>query len=310
MDRRTEWVMHVWGKKRDKLELTDVEKFHIDMLKMFQDQQKQFDRIIVNIAMDDINDLKLYEFLKCNILKVIKNKNVAILACQNEKDKGEYVTFRPYVFDRIGKDVNVFYSHFKGYNTFFKVMKESYPTRISNLCEKFWSYIMYRYSLQDLKDVDEKLKDHSTYCWYVLKNDVDDVNIGFYNEYHQYIQDGNDTLKGYVEDNYHKHSPGGFMWYNLKRLDEVLESKPEVKNITTEYIQEHSDNCKVGLFTHFSELFLMNYLKDEECYSLNDYNKEFHEMIGTPYTGIYPSKKIAREFIPDFEKYLIDNGLI
>ena len=100
------------------------------------------------------------------------------------------------------------------------------------------------------------------------------------------------------------------MWYNLKRLGEVLESKPEVKNITTEYILEHSDNCKVGLCTHFGELYLMNYLNVEECYSLNDFDKEFHEMIGTPYTGIYPLKKVAREFIPDFEKYLMDNDII
>ena len=28
---RTEWVMHVWGKKRETLELNDVEKFHIDL---------------------------------------------------------------------------------------------------------------------------------------------------------------------------------------------------------------------------------------------------------------------------------------
>ena len=27
---RTEWVIHIWGKKRDTLELNGVEKFHID----------------------------------------------------------------------------------------------------------------------------------------------------------------------------------------------------------------------------------------------------------------------------------------
>ena len=71
---RTEWVMHVWGKKRDKLELTDVEKFHIDMLKMFQDQHKRFDRIIVNFAMDDIQDLNLYHFLKSKIQRLSRIK--------------------------------------------------------------------------------------------------------------------------------------------------------------------------------------------------------------------------------------------
>ena len=54
---RTEWVMHVWGKKRETLELNDVEKFHIDMLKQYKEQIKSFDKILVNIALDDINDL-------------------------------------------------------------------------------------------------------------------------------------------------------------------------------------------------------------------------------------------------------------
>ena len=29
---RTEWVIHIWGKKRDNLELTSQEKFHMDMI--------------------------------------------------------------------------------------------------------------------------------------------------------------------------------------------------------------------------------------------------------------------------------------
>ena len=38
--------MHVWGKKRDILKLNLVEKFHLDMLKTFQDQQKKFDELM------------------------------------------------------------------------------------------------------------------------------------------------------------------------------------------------------------------------------------------------------------------------
>ena len=61
---RTEWVIHVWGKKRDSLELNQVEKFHIDMLRTFQNQQKKFDKILINIALDDIDDMNLFNFLK------------------------------------------------------------------------------------------------------------------------------------------------------------------------------------------------------------------------------------------------------
>ena len=73
MENRNEWVMHVWGKKRDVLELTWVEKFHIDMLRLFQNQQKKFDKILISIALDDVNDLKLFDFLKGEISKVLVN---------------------------------------------------------------------------------------------------------------------------------------------------------------------------------------------------------------------------------------------
>ena len=81
---RTEWVMHVWGKKRETLELNDVEKFHIDMLRMFQLQQKKFDKILINIALDDVNDMNLFNFLKDEIGKVLVNDNVEFKYCQND----------------------------------------------------------------------------------------------------------------------------------------------------------------------------------------------------------------------------------
>ena len=61
---RTEWVIHIWGKKRDNLELNNIEKFHIDMLKQYKEQIKSFDKILVNIALDDINDSELFNFLQ------------------------------------------------------------------------------------------------------------------------------------------------------------------------------------------------------------------------------------------------------
>ena len=85
---RTEWVMHVWGKNRDTLELNEVEKFHIDMLKLFQDQQKKFDKILINITIDDVNDLTLFNFLKNEISKVLVNPNVEFKYCQNDSTKG------------------------------------------------------------------------------------------------------------------------------------------------------------------------------------------------------------------------------
>ena len=308
--RRNEWVMHVWGKKRDTLELTDVEKFHIDMLNMLHNQQKEFDKILINIALDDINDMNLFNFLKQEIGNALVNDNVEFKYCQNDKKMCEYVTFRPYVFDRIGEDVNIFYSHFKGYNTFLVIRKDSFPIRVAEISEMFWSYIMYRYSLDNIKDVNEKLNDHCTYSWFVMKYNEENTNNTYFNEYHKHMQSGDEMLKECVGDDLHKHSPGGFSWYNLKRLGDVLENKPLIKNISSEYIQKISDINKASLFTHFSEVFLMNYLKTDECYSARDFNKELKEIPCTLYTVLYPSKKIAREYIPYFEKYLIDNELI
>ena len=308
--RRNEWVMHVWGKKRDTLELNDVEKFHIYVLNMVQDRHKEFDKILVNIALDDVNDIDLFNFLKEEIGKVLVNDNVEFKYCQNDRKMCEYVTFRPYVFDRIGEDVNIFYSHFKGYNTFLIVKKESFPMRVAEMCEMFWSYIMYRYSFDNIEDAKEKLNDHSTYSWYVMKDKVNNASTEYFNDYHKIIQSGDESFKEYIEDDLHKHCPGGFSWYNLKRLGEVLENKPLIREIPIDYLLKVSDENKVNLCTHFSETYLMNYLKEEECYSLRDYNKELIGMPGTLYTEIYSSKKIGREYLKDFEKYLIDNKLI
>ena len=301
--------MHVWGKKRDTLELNQVEKFHLDMLKTFQDQQKKFDRILVNIAIDDVNDLRLFEFLKKEIGSVLVNDNVEFRYCQNDPIKGEYVTFRPYVFDRIGEDVDIFYSHFKGYGTSVTVYKESFPMRIVDLCEMFWTYIMYNYSL-NMKDVEKNLKKNSTYGWYMMRNKEDRHCIGFYDDYHNCLQEGDERFKEYVADDLHKHYPGSFAWYNMKNIGKSLKDKPLITSVTDEYLLRQSAGKDVGLCTHFCEVYLMNFLKEDECYSVNDFDEQICNMSNTMYTELYPAKTVAREHLKGFEKYLIDNGLI
>ena len=306
---RTEWVMHVWGKKRDTLELNQVEKFHLDILKTFGDQQRRFDRILVNIALDDVNDQTLFEFLKKEIGSVLVNDNVEFRYCQNDPIKGEYVTFRPYVFDRIGEDVDIFYSHFKGYESCVTVYKESFPMRIVDLCEMFWTYIMYNYSL-NMKDVEKNLKKNSTYGWYMMRNKEDRHCIGFYDDYHNCLQEGDERFKEYVADDLHKHYPGSFAWYNMKNIGKSLKDKPLITSVTDEYLLRQSVGKDVGLCTHFCEVYLMNFLKEDECYSVNDFNEQLRNMHNTVYSELYPAKTVAREHLKGFEKYLIENGLI
>ena len=306
---KTEWVMHVWGRKRDTLELNQVEKFHLDILKTFQEQHRRFDRILVNIALDDVNDQNLFEFLKKEIGSVLINDNVEFRYCQNDPIKGEYVTFRPYVFDRIGEDVDIFYSHFKGYGTSVTVYKESFPMRIVDLCEMFWAYIMYKYSL-NMKDVEKNLKKNSTYGWYMMRNKEDRHCIGFYDDYHNCLQEGDERFKEYVADDLHKHYPGSFAWYNMKNIGKSLKDKPLITSVTDEYLLRQSVGKDVGLCTHFCEVYLMNFLKEDECYSVNDFDEQICNMSNTMYTELYPAKTVAREHLKGFEKYLIDNGLI
>lgn len=306
---KMEWVIHVWGKKRDTLELTDVEKFHIDMLKMFQEQQKRFDRIIVNIALDDINDMDLFNFLKKEIDSAIIIKNVEYKFCQNEKDMGEYVTFRRYVFDRIGEDVNVFYTHFRGYHSYLKVGRESYPMRVVKLNEMFWSYIMYRYSL-DLDDVQDKLNDKCMYSWYVLSGNDEGLSIGYCREYFKTLYAGDSRFVGMEADDLNKHSPGSFNWYNLKNIRTELMSKPFVTAVTTEYLLSQRTASGTCMCPHFSELYLPRFLETNNLYSVKNFNEEMKKMPGTLYTAIYAGKLIGREFLEDFEIYLIENELI
>ena len=308
MKNRTEWVMHVWGRKRDSLELNGVEKFHLDMMKKMSKQISKFDKIFVNIAMDDESDDDLYNLLKDEISKVLLCKCVEFNRCQNDPLKCEYVTFRKYVFDRIGEDVNIFYSHFKGYGSNVNVFRSSFPIRILDICEKFWSYAMYMDSLKDFKGVQDVLNGgKSVYCWLMHKDNV--TNRQYFENYHSMIQSGNEVYKNLVEDDLCKHSPGSFCWFNMKALKEALKDKPEVVNIDDGYIG-YCSNEEKSLYIHFCELYLMNFLKVDDIYSVREYDENWKKVIGVIYCDIYPSKLVCREYLSSFDKYLIETNQI
>ena len=181
--------------------------------------------------------------------------------------------------------------------------------RIVDLCEMFWTYIMYNYSL-NMKDVEKNLKKNSTYGWYMMRNKEDRHCIGFYDDYHNCLQEGDERFKEYVADDLHKHYPGSFAWYNMKNIGKSLKDKPLITSVTDEYLLRQSVGKDVGLCTHFCEVYLMNFLKEDECYSVNDFNEQLRNMHNTVYSELYPAKTVAREHLKGFEKYLIENGLI
>lgn len=312
---KTEWVIHIWGKEREKLKLTPQEKFHIDMIKRYD--HSIFDKVLINIAMYDINDLSLFEFLKKELLEVFSDvKEVDIRKCQNDRLLCEYVTYRPYVWDRIGEDVRIFYSHFKGYISNVRILGEcAYPERNMVLNEYYWSYLMYRMSLSE-EYIDEMKKSFDTgkdvYCWCLL----DESNLDYI-----YIPEDGDYYTSFfkgIEENvpnitkFYKsmtiHSPGSFVWYDMKNIyNHIGESVINKISLDDDMLKN------VGSTIHYCELYIWRFLDIEnikEQTYINNMRQQFYSMRNSSYTQMYCSKKICCQYIKDFEKYIIHNKLI
>ena len=313
---RTEWVIHIWGKQRDNLEFTPQEKFHIDMIRNID--HSIFDRILINIAMYDINDQSLFNFLKGELMKVFSDVDeVDIRKCQNDKCLCEYVTYRPYVWDRIGEDVRIFYSHFKGYISNVQMFgAHSYPERNLLINEYYWSYLMYR-MLLDKEYVDEMKTSFDMgkdiYCWCLLdESNLEYIYIpeegDYYIAYFRGIEKNVPNIKKYyIKESMAIHSPGSFVWYDMKNIYEHV----------GEYINEislDSEMLKEVLSTrHYCELYIYRFLKRENIQEqtfINDMRKQFSSIRNSSYTQLYCSKKICHKYIKEFDKYIIQNKLI
>lgn len=313
---RTEWVIHIWGKEREGLKLTQQEKFHIDMIRNYD--HSIFDKVLINIAMYDINDISLFEFLKNKLVDIFSDiKEVEIIKCQNDRLLCEYVTFRPYVWDRIGEDVRIFYSHFKGYVSNVKLLGEySYPMRNIVINEYYWSYLMYRMSLGE-EYVDEMKKSFDSgkdvYCWCLLdKTNLEYIYIpeegDYYTSYFSGIEENApDVKKFYNDESMTIHSPGSFVWYDMKNI----------YNHIGEYIDEISLDSNmlksIGSTIHYCELYIWRFLNikniQEQTY-INNMRIQFSSIRNNTYTQLYCSKKICKEYIKEFDTYIIQNKII
>ena len=313
---RTEWVIHIWGKERDSLELTPQEKFHMDMIGNYD--HSIFDKVLINIAMYDINDENLFEFLKNKLLDLFSDvKEVDIRRCQNDRMLCEYVTFRPYVWDRIGEDVRIFYSHFKGYVSNVQMLGEyAYPKRNITINEYYWSYLMYRMSLgkeyvTEMKKSFDLGKD--VYCWCLL----DETNLkyihipeegNYYTSYFKGIEENvPDIKKFYVKENMASHSPGSFVWYDMKNIYNHIGNNIYKISLDSEMLKS------VDSARHYCELYIWRFLKLENIQEqtfINNMRKQFSSIRNSSYTQLYCSKKICKEYIKDFDKYIIQNKLI
>jgi hypothetical protein len=303
---RTEWVIHIWGKKRDNLEFTPQEKFHINMIKSYN--HYIFDKVLINIAMDDINDEKLFNFFKRELLDAFSDiKDIDIRKCQNDTMLCEYVTFRPYVWDRIGEDVRIFYSHFKGYVTNVRILRESYPMRNILINEYYWSYLMYRMLLGD-EYIEEMTKSFNIgkciYCWCLVDKTNFEHTLGedYYSSYFKCIDEIAPSIKNfYAKDTEYLHSPGSFVWYDMKNIYKHIGSVIDEIKLDSEILNS------VGLCSHFCELYMWRFLNIEyiqEQTFINNMKNQINSIDNSIYTKLYCSKKICKEYIKDFETYI------
>lgn len=315
---RTEWVIHIWGKEREKLEFTPQEKFHIDMIKNCD--HSIFDKVLINISMDNIDDEDLFVFFKNELLKLFSEiKEVDIRKCQNDYILCEYVTFRPYVWDRIGEDVRIFYSHFKGYISNVHMSDGFvYPKRNLIINEYYWSYLMYRMSL-DKEYVDEMIKSFDAgkdiYCWCFLdKSNLENIFVpeldgNYYTEFFGGIERNCPNITDfYVNGDEDIHSPGSFVWYDMKNIYN------HIGGDILEKISLDDDILKSTYSTrHYCELYIYRFIKIENIQEqtfINNVKQQFRSIRNSSYTQLYCSKKICYKYIKDFDKYIIQNKLI
>jgi hypothetical protein len=313
---RTEWVIHIWGKEREELKLTPQEKFHIDMIRSYN--HSIFDKVLINIAMYDITDKSLFEFLRKEISEAFSDVNeVEIKKCQNDRMLCEYVTFRPYVWDRIGEDVRIFYSHFKGYVSNVQLLGGyTYPERNLLINEYYWSYLMYRMLLGEeyiceMKKSFELGKD--IYCWCLLdETNLEHIYItecgDYYTAFFRGIEENEPNIKDYyVKESMSIHSPGSFVWYDMKNIYNHIGDIYNKISLDDELLKN------VGCTIHYCELYIWRFLNieniQEQTY-INNIRKQFSSIENNSYMQMYCSKKICKEYIKDFDKYIIQNKLI
>ena len=313
---RTEWVIHIWGKEREVLEFTPQEKFHMDMIRCID--HSIFDKVLINIAMYDIKDDELFDFFKKELLNVFFDvKEVEILKCQNDIMLCEYVTFRPYVWDRIGEDVRIFYSHFKGYISNVQVIgTHTCLMRNFIINEYYWSYLMYRMSL-DKEYVDEMIKSFDdgkdVYCWCLLdETNLEYINIPeegvYYTAFFEGAENTNPNIKKfYKKESMSIHSPGSFVWYDMKNIYNHIGYAINELSLDSDMIKNNF------VARHFCELYIWRFLDRnniQEQTFINNMRSQFISIRNSSYTQLYCSKKICHKYIKDFDKYIIQNKLI
>jgi hypothetical protein len=192
----------------------------------------------------------------------------------------------------------------------------AYPKRNMFINECYWSYLMYRMSLdkeyiEEMKQSFDEGKD--VYCWCLLdESNLEHIYIPDEGDYYSAFFGGIESFYPYIKDFYVKesmkiHSPGSFVWYDMKNIYSHI-------GRMYEDISLDGENLKSADATrHYCELFIWRFLKRENIQEqtfINNMRKQFSSIRNSSYTQLYCSKKICYKYIKDFDIYIIQNKII
>ena len=172
---------------------------------------------------------------------------------------------------------------------------------------------MYRMSLGK-EYIDEMVKSFNSgkdvYRWCLL----DETNLkyihipeegNYYTSYFKGIEENvPDIKKFYVKENMAIHSPGSFVWYDMKNIYNHIGNNIYKISLDSEMLKS------VDSARHYCELYIWRFLKLENIQEqtfINNMRKQFSSIMNSSYTQLYCSKKICKEYIKDFDKYFISN---
>lgn len=236
-------LIHWYFKPRNKLELSNIEKFHFNMLYM-SDFDNKFNEIYFSVALDNLNNEAQKTFIKQKIAELTKygTATVDIKFIKNSKSDGELPTWKrifDFVYTRKDKCI-LFYSHFKGI------------TKDLNISEKYWSYLMYQGCLIDGWNWATSTIQNRFTCGALINQDCKNVR-DYYKNYNVA------ACHAICNPNRGEHYAGTFYFINTMKLKAYLTTKKvtinQMKtlpgNMTSEFFVLSISNGK--LFSYFNE---------------------------------------------------------
>jgi hypothetical protein len=150
------------------------------------------------------------------------------------------------------------------------------------------------------------------YCWCLIdESNFDHRYIqkdNFYTSYFRSVEKNVPYINEYYfGGNMYVYSPGSFVWYDLKNIYNHIGCILDKISL--------NDNILISscAASHFCELYIYRFLNIEnikEQSIINNMRNQYSSIRNSPYTKLYCSKNICKEYIKDFDKYIIQNKII